>query len=237
MRGEIAATIVLQTLAQFAARFPKDARADSIAIARRAFQPESQPIVSLGGVVFQEHRSAAVSCNEHIKGSVIVIVPHGQTSRSEALLKRRPPFCAYIFQLAVRALMKEQERLLVPNLARVTPDHVVWMAVGQDQIDRAVVVIVEILESPATQKPGRLRNAVRVCDIVEGLVFIVVVKRKHFLIDVSHKEILPSVVVQIAGVDAQDRKSTRLNSSHVSISYAVFCLKKKITRHIKSCRT
>src|SRR5699024_10223871 len=26
----------------------------------------------------------------------------------------------------------------------------------------------------------------------------------------------------------QDRKSTRLNSSHVSISYAVFCLKKKI---------
>src|SRR5438067_3814741 len=31
-----------------------------------------------------------------------------------------------------------------------------------------------------------------------------------------------------------DRKSTRLNSSHVSISYAVFCLKKKnkITPHI-----
>src|SRR5207249_5472997 len=27
--------------------------------------------------------------------------------------------------------------------------------------------------------------------------------------------------------DHQDRKSTRLNSSHVSISYAVFCLKKK----------
>src|SRR5699024_11233630 len=29
------------------------------------------------------------------------------------------------------------------------------------------------------------------------------------------------------GDGAQDRKSTRLNSSHVSISYAVFCLKKK----------
>src|SRR5690348_18048504 len=28
-----------------------------------------------------------------------------------------------------------------------------------------------------------------------------------------------------------DRKSTRLNSSHPSISYAVFCLKKKITAH------
>src|SRR5699024_11802194 len=31
---------------------------------------------------------------------------------------------------------------------------------------------------------------------------------------------------QRAGL-CQDRKSTRLNSSHVSISYAVFCLKKK----------
>src|SRR5690606_41433667 len=28
-------------------------------------------------------------------------------------------------------------------------------------------------------------------------------------------------------VEEQDRKSTRLNSSHVKISYAVFCLKKK----------
>src|SRR5689334_24315183 len=28
-----------------------------------------------------------------------------------------------------------------------------------------------------------------------------------------------------------DRKSTRLNSSHSSISYAVFCLKKKKNRH------
>src|SRR5437868_8293875 len=29
---------------------------------------------------------------------------------------------------------------------------------------------------------------------------------------------------------SRDRKSTRLNSSHVSISYAVFCLKKKSSR-------
>src|SRR3712207_6860149 len=30
-----------------------------------------------------------------------------------------------------------------------------------------------------------------------------------------------------------DRKSTRLNSSHANISYAVFCLKKKKTKTIK----
>src|SRR5699024_12802694 len=34
-------------------------------------------------------------------------------------------------------------------------------------------------------------------------------------------------------ISVKDRKSTRLNSSHVSISYAVFCLKKKRYKHIK----
>src|SRR5438445_9262905 len=31
---------------------------------------------------------------------------------------------------------------------------------------------------------------------------------------------------------AEDRKSTRLNSSHANISYAVFCLKKKKTNNL-----
>src|SRR5699024_11722215 len=34
----------------------------------------------------------------------------------------------------------------------------------------------------------------------------------------------------------RDRKSTRLNSSHVSISYAVFCLKKKRLREARPGR-
>src|SRR5690625_7086041 len=34
-------------------------------------------------------------------------------------------------------------------------------------------------------------------------------------------------VSELCAVKPQDRKSTRLNSSHVAISYAVFCLKKK----------
>src|SRR5690606_40592999 len=40
----------------------------------------------------------------------------------------------------------------------------------------------------------------------------------------------PTVVInRVSGnlIAIQDRKSTRLNSSHVKISYAVFCLKKK----------
>src|SRR5438067_10749193 len=42
--------------------------------------------------------------------------------------------------------------------------------------------------------------------------------------------------VRQAHIGAKDRKSTRLNSSHVSISYAVFCLKKK-TQTRYNCST
>src|SRR3989442_10824717 len=41
-----------------------------------------------------------------------------------------------------------------------------------------------------------------------------------------HRDGLPRLG-RARDVEGQDRKSTRLNSSHVRISYAVFCLKKK----------
>src|SRR5204862_6758850 len=48
---------------------------------------------------------------------------------------------------------------------------------------------------------------------------------RHDLLPVEHRQ--PArVAEQLLGAD---RKSTRLNSSHVEISYAVFCLKKKKT--------
>src|SRR2546430_12696194 len=40
------------------------------------------------------------------------------------------------------------------------------------------------------------------------------------------------VVTGLGRVGGRDRKSTRLNSSHSQISYAVFCLKKKQPMHI-----
>src|SRR5690625_1063934 len=47
-----------------------------------------------------------------------------------------------------------------------------------------------------------------------------------------YTSILPNVIIPQIGeaikLTEADRKSTRLNSSHVAISYAVFCLKKKI---------
>src|SRR6266436_7190414 len=39
----------------------------------------------------------------------------------------------------------------------------------------------------------------------------------------------------VIGALSIDRKSTRLNSSHGYTSYAVFCLKKKNTTHVRRC--
>src|SRR5690625_6534388 len=47
--------------------------------------------------------------------------------------------------------------------------------------------------------------------------------------DVSKKDMILALIFLVTchAVVEEDRKSTRLNSSHVAISYAVFCLKKK----------
>src|SRR2546430_12492731 len=44
----------------------------------------------------------------------------------------------------------------------------------------------------------------------------------------------PGQAARVCGAD-RDRKSTRLNSSHSQISYAVFCLKKKKIEHNVIC--
>src|SRR5256885_12418936 len=47
------------------------------------------------------------------------------------------------------------------------------------------------------------------------------------LLDLGQPKEGETVFVSAAAGETKDRKSTRLNSSHLVISYAVFCLKKK----------
>src|SRR5690554_7267080 len=54
-------------------------------------------------------------------------------------------------------------------------------------------------------------------------------------IEASFDEDIPNSAYEVLLSDEDsDRKSTRLNSSHVRISYAVFCLKKKIKNNESS---
>src|SRR5699024_11572372 len=52
---------------------------------------------------------------------------------------------------------------------------------------------------------------------------------KRWILTHRHQDLQAEFRDRVATHGTEDRKSTRLNSSHVSISYAVFCLKK--TKH------
>src|SRR6267142_2807963 len=74
------------------------------------------------------------------------------------------------------------------------------------------------------------RAAAEAVESLPGVAEVVPVSRPFKL---ASREVIPDdTIVRIGDVPVGhghplDRKSTRLNSSHMSISYAVFCLKKK----------
>src|SRR3712207_7169215 len=68
---------------------------------------------------------------------------------------------------------------------------------------------------------GPVQTWVQVTDVRDGLVSF----RWTFRFEDDEAELTSDSTLRL------DRKSTRLNSSHANISYAVFCLKKKIRPH------
>src|SRR5690625_6556656 len=66
--------------------------------------------------------------------------------------------------------------------------------------------------------------SVQVASLLEDAL-IYETKQEHHV--VGRRPIMLSINREAGYVLGIDRKSTRLNSSHVAISYAVFCLKKK----------
>src|SRR5690606_40319360 len=83
--------------------------------------------------------------------------------------------------------------------------------------------LVQVQRVPASLLTNLRGNGVRVSSVI------------HRDIDFSdHVYVLSTVDIdcdevanEVVTAELEDRKSTRLNSSHVKISYAVFCLKKK----------
>src|SRR3712207_7747260 len=58
--------------------------------------------------------------------------------------------------------------------------------------------------------------------------------KEHYIRNKEHRERFQHGPHPHSNTYCADRKSTRLNSSHANISYAVFCLKKKNTSQISS---
>src|SRR5690349_22834995 len=72
----------------------------------------------------------------------------------------------------------------------------------------------------STLFPSRRSSDLDLAGLENELDGLVIVTETQAVVGVDTDEI----------IELEDRKSTRLNSSHVEISYAVFCLKKKKTQ-------
>src|SRR5207248_11713635 len=89
----------------------------------------------------------------------------------------------------------------------------------------------QILGALFITEPERRRQGPHAFRIVLGVLRVVVDRRFRIEAEArSARQFLDVVLVHVAGLthllETGDRKSTRLNSSHRTISYAVFCLKK-----------
>src|SRR5260370_37782056 len=113
------------------------------------------------------------------------------------LLKRRTRAFAYVVELPVHTLVEQKQWLFVFHLYRVTIDHVVRVAIGQKKIDRAIIVVIEILQPPAAQQSCSASHAMRLSGIAKSFIFIVFVNRKHLVINVGDKQTLPSISTEV----------------------------------------
>src|SRR2546427_8822588 len=79
--------------------------------------------------------------------------------------------------------------------------------------------------NPANFRGARRRRAARMSSLLSH---VLLSQQSQFLHKVDELEgMVEDLAKEFRAAVAEDRKSTRLNSSHSQISYAVFCLKKK----------
>src|SRR5579863_1281722 len=81
-------------------------------------------------------------------------------------------------------------------------NFVIRMAVYNEQVDVAVIVVVEEFHSPTAHQAGSPANSHRSRQVVEGLVVVVPIDGIHLLVHVSDEEILPAILIEIRGVNA-----------------------------------
>src|SRR2546430_12551854 len=98
---------------------------------------------------------------------------------------------------------------------------------------------VYLAEQPGLGREVAIKELIQTADPVALRRFLqeaqVMARTSHpNLVQVHDMELMGNVnylVLEFVRGRSLDRKSTRLNSSHSQISYAVFCLKKKTNRH------
>src|SRR6266498_3077824 len=133
-----------------------------------------------------------------------------------------------VHRMSASRLARHVRRLVHPNLGRLAGGQQV-----ERVVDHAVVTDLEVQVGTrhAAGAPDRTDDGAHgyaVAHLDEVLQIVRIHRDEAVLVlDADHVAIGRLRPARDDGARGRDRKSTRLNSSHVRISYAVFCLKKK----------
>src|SRR2546428_352512 len=173
-----------------------------------------------------------ISREKHIEPEIIVaaiedamaVAARKYYKTEEDLRSKFNPETGQVDVYAVRAVVDEV----------TDPKREVSLAEGR-KINPAVEVGGEVLIARPTSTAGRIAAQTakqvimqKVREAERDTIFNEFNGRVGELVNCIVKRVEgPDVIVDLGRTEARDRKSTRLNSSHDQISYAVFCLKKK----------
>src|SRR5206468_8559264 len=146
-----------------------------------------------------------------------------------------------LFVLAVAFLVTYQAYYLLEKVGSTeaeVPQQIFLGTLAQS----AVLIAAALTGGRLSDRTGRRKIFVFSASIVYGLALFVVAIASNFngfLVGMAISGLGFGVyfavdLALVVDVHEVDRKSTRLNSSHDQISYAVFCLKKKITSNIRA---
>src|SRR6185503_8387156 len=141
----------------------------------------------------------AVIRNQHIEIAVVVKIASGHAPPGKVPVENLAGLRADIFEI-VTGILKHQERLFVLHAFGAHLNKIIRMAVDKEEVRITIVVVIEETQSPAAQHLRRrsyLPGFVR-----KNQVFLIVIETKKFLIDISHKKILPTVTIIVSGVNS-----------------------------------
>src|SRR5579883_541600 len=123
------------------------------------------------------------------------------------LSENRTALGAYVAE-CFSVIVEEQHRLAIGHVGLNGLDQVVGIAVGEKQVEVAVVIVIEELEPPAAHQARCCADAGCVGLIIKSLVVVVLIERILFVIDVGDEEVQPSVLIEVGGIDSHAGSGT-----------------------------
>ena len=152
----------------------------------------------------QKNRRAVILCDQQIHRAIIIEVSDRQAASREWLRKSCAALLADVLKSLAR-VAKQQHRLPELHAFDSLFDRIIRMAVTEQQVKIAVIVVIKKFQTPAAHQPRSHPDPIGIGNVAEHFVLIVVVERVHFLIDIGREQVDPAILIVVRCVYSHPR--------------------------------